>query len=51
MSASGGDDEVAVARFLASDEGGWITGETIAIEGGTLVQTGRLRRGWDEERA
>ena len=44
-------DIAAVARFLASDEGGWITGETIAIEGGTLVQTGRLRRGWDEERA
>jgi NAD(P)-dependent dehydrogenase (short-subunit alcohol dehydrogenase family) len=41
-------DIAAAALFLVSDEAGWITGETMLIDGGTLVATGRLRRGWDE---
>ncbi len=42
------DDIAAAALFLAGAQSGWITGETITIDGGTLIQTGRLKRGWQD---
>jgi NAD(P)-dependent dehydrogenase (short-subunit alcohol dehydrogenase family) len=42
------DDIAAAALFLAGARSGWITGETITIDGGTLIQTGRLKRGWQD---
>jgi len=42
------DDIAAAALFLAGTQSGWITGETITIDGGTLIQTGRLKRGWQD---
>lgn len=41
-------DVAAATLFLASDAAGWITGQTLAVEGGTLVQTARWKRGWQE---
>lgn len=43
------DDIADAALFLASARSGWITGETITIDGGTLIQTGRLKRGWQDD--
>jgi len=42
------EDIAAATLFLAGDEAGWITGQTLAIEGGTLVQTGKWKRGWQQ---
>ncbi len=37
----------AASLFLVSDEASWITGETLLVDGGTLVSSGRLKPGWD----
>lgn len=42
-------DIAATTLFLASDQASWITGQTLAIEGGTMVQTGKWKRGWQEQ--
>lgn len=42
------DDVAAATRFLASGQSAWITGQVLAIEGGTLVSTGKWKRGWQE---
>ena len=34
------DDVAAVASFLVSDAAGWIVGQTIAADGGTLAAEG-----------
>jgi NAD(P)-dependent dehydrogenase (short-subunit alcohol dehydrogenase family) len=36
-------DIAEACRFLVSDKSSWITGETLIIDGGSLVQWGRLR--------
>ena len=38
------DDIAAAALFLLGDGASWITGETLIVDGGTLVETGRVRR-------
>lgn len=38
------DDVAKAARFLVSDEASWITGDTLTIDGGTLVASGKLKR-------
>ena len=35
------EDVAASALFLVGDDSAWITGETLIIDGGTMVQTGR----------
>jgi NAD(P)-dependent dehydrogenase (short-subunit alcohol dehydrogenase family) len=37
------EDIADACRFLVSDKSSWITGETLVIDGGSLVQWGRLR--------
>ncbi len=37
------EDIANACRFLVSDDSSWITGETLVIDGGSLVQWGRLR--------
>lgn len=37
-------DHGELAAFLASDAAGWITGETIRVDGGTLASAGWFRR-------
>jgi len=37
------EDVAASALFLASEDSSWITGETLIIDGGTAVHTGRPR--------
>ena len=37
------EDIAAACRFLVSDQSSWITGETLVIDGGSLVQWGRIR--------
>jgi NAD(P)-dependent dehydrogenase (short-subunit alcohol dehydrogenase family) len=37
------DDVAASALFLASEDSSWITGETLIIDGGTAVHTGKSR--------
>ena len=40
----GNPQEIAKAcRFLVSDDSSWITGDTLVIDGGSLVQWGRVR--------
>jgi NAD(P)-dependent dehydrogenase (short-subunit alcohol dehydrogenase family) len=36
-------DIADACRFLVSDKSSWITGETLVIDGGSLVQWGRIR--------
>jgi NAD(P)-dependent dehydrogenase (short-subunit alcohol dehydrogenase family) len=36
-------DIAAACRFLVSERSSWITGETLVIDGGALVQWGRIR--------
>jgi NAD(P)-dependent dehydrogenase (short-subunit alcohol dehydrogenase family) len=36
-------DIAAACRFLVSDKSSWTTGETLVIDGGSLVQWGRIR--------
>lgn len=38
------EDIAKAAVFLASDDSSWITGESLLIDGGTLIQWGRLRK-------
>lgn len=38
------EDIAAAALFLLSGASSWITGQTLAIDGGMLVETGRLKR-------
>ncbi|MGA9795148.1 MAG: SDR family oxidoreductase [Rhizomicrobium sp.] len=42
-------DIAGAALFLVSDAARWITGETLVIDGGTLVHTGKLKSGWDQK--
>ena len=37
-------DHGELAAFLASDAAGWITGESIRVDGGTLASAGWVRR-------
>lgn len=37
------EDVARTALFLASDDAAWITGETLTVDGGTSVATGRRR--------
>jgi 3-oxoacyl-[acyl-carrier protein] reductase len=37
-------DVAAAALFLLSDEAGWMTGETLTVDGGSMVQRGQLPR-------
>jgi NAD(P)-dependent dehydrogenase (short-subunit alcohol dehydrogenase family) len=36
-------DVASACHFLVSDQSSWITGETLVIDGGSLVQWGRIR--------
>jgi len=38
------EDVAQAAVFLASDDSSWITGESLVIDGGTIIQWGRLRK-------
>jgi NAD(P)-dependent dehydrogenase (short-subunit alcohol dehydrogenase family) len=38
------EDVAKAAVFLASDDSSWITGESLVIDGGTIIQWGRLRK-------
>ena len=38
------EDIAKAAVFLASDDSSWITGESLVIDGGTIIQWGRLRK-------
>jgi len=38
------EDVASAALFLISDDSAWITGETLVIDGGTLIQWGRMRK-------
>jgi NAD(P)-dependent dehydrogenase (short-subunit alcohol dehydrogenase family) len=38
------EDVAQACRFLVSDSSSWITGETLVVDGGSLVQWGRIRR-------
>jgi NAD(P)-dependent dehydrogenase (short-subunit alcohol dehydrogenase family) len=38
------EDIAAACHFLVSDQSSWITGETLVVDGGSLVQWGRIRR-------
>jgi NAD(P)-dependent dehydrogenase (short-subunit alcohol dehydrogenase family) len=40
-------DHGELVAFLASDAAGWITGETIRVDGGTLASPGWVRRSTD----
>jgi hypothetical protein len=44
------DDDAAVVGFLASDDARFVTGQTVAVDGGTLAASERHRRadgrGW-----
>jgi len=37
------EDIASACRFLVSDRSSWITGESLVIDGGSLVQWGRIR--------
>lgn len=37
------EDIASACRFLVSEQSSWITGETLVIDGGSLVQWGRIR--------
>lgn len=39
------DDIAAATSFLLSDRAGWITGQVVAVDGGTLGSTGRAGEG------
>lgn len=43
------DDIAAATLFLAGRESAWTTGQVLAIDGGTLVQTGKWKRGWQQQ--
>ncbi len=38
------EDIARAAVFLASDDSSWITGESLVIDGGTIIQWGRMRK-------
>ena len=38
------EDIASAALFLLGDGASWITGETLIVDGGTLVETGRIHR-------
>jgi NAD(P)-dependent dehydrogenase (short-subunit alcohol dehydrogenase family) len=42
-------DAADAAMFLLSDLSRWITGETLVLDGGTLVAPGQLADGWDNQ--
>ena len=42
------DDIASATLFLAGGGASWITGQTLAIEGGTLVHTGKWKKGWQQ---
>ncbi len=42
------EDIAEATLFLAGPGAAWTTGQTLAIEGGTLIQTGKWKRGWQQ---
>lgn len=44
-------DMAEAALFLLGEGASWITGETLIVDGGTLVETGRVRRSDEGENA